>query len=59
VEKFCGAGKAIANSMTRANFIVVYRSLQTQSQNMKYLTAFPLQQWLHERITLYVNSLFC
>jgi hypothetical protein len=23
------------------------------------LTAFPLQQWLHERITLYVQCLSC
>jgi hypothetical protein len=49
VEKYCKAGHGTDDNMALAHCILV-----TTNTNPEYviLTAFPLQQWLHERTSI-------
>jgi len=50
-KKFCTAGQAIDDNMAHAHCIWITKATNTHSE-YEIITAFTLQQWLHECASL-------
>jgi hypothetical protein len=51
VKKYCRAGQATDDNMAHAHCMLDTQGYKIHSEYV-ILTAFPLQEWLHERVSI-------